>query len=414
MSGPSYSQFSAGDSLLGYIYQCEYALYHLLDRDKAPDQISIETLDDIVQGPVEDPQALLQLKLHSGSVKNLTDRHIDLWKTINIWSHYVRDGIVDPSKVSFFLLTSAPLGKATGIGHHLSPQGSPHMRDIPAALKALQETATKILSTPNLDPKGGLVTGASSFSALTDSEKMNLVRNIYIVSGTPSVTNLRKLIDKRLRGCGAAKENHADFVEAIVGWWYGCAINQIADKTGRTISFDALETRISELAKQFAVGALKPYNNLMSPDENDLNALKDRWFAQQLIQVGITHDNFQFKAAVTDYYKADGHIKRWKEEFRIDPKTIDSFNSDIISIWSTHFGSAQAEVDDCKNQQDPCAAYRKLGREVLKDTLSSPAPKLKGFEGEYLARGAYHVLANVPVIGWHPHWETIHNESKAK
>jgi len=61
----------------------------------------------------------------------------------------------------------------------------------------------------------------------------------------------------------------------------------------------------------------------------------------------------------------------------------------------------------CAKEHAPDAALKDLGLGVLEKTLNAPAPALKGFEGSYLARGVFHVMANRPDIGWHPYWETI-------
>lgn len=407
MAAPNYSEFSAGDSLQGYVYQVEFALYQMLDPDTAPAQISIETIDDVVQGPLDDPEALLQLKLHQvngdGKVRRLTDRHPDFWKTLRVWARAVSQEAVDPAKASFLFLTTAPLSDGCEIGKLLAPKGS-EGRQPSAAVEKLEQLASDILSDPDLSPKSSLVKGASAFSALLKAQKIDLVRNIQILTDAPTINDLRKKIDHRLRARGIPRQNHEAFVELILGWWYSRAVEQIGGPPGGVIPFDALETRISEIAKLLAAGCLHAYQDLQDPTDEDLSALEQRLFVRQMGKLGVSTGTTLAKAAMVDFYKAEGHIKRWAQEFKLEQSELDQFTNDLKGIWGTNFGKAEIEALELGENAEEIVLQR-LGRDVLLSTVNSPAPNLKEFEAGYIARGTFHVLANRPEIGWHPRWQ---------
>ncbi|TIS15653.1 MAG: hypothetical protein E5X09_01985, partial [Mesorhizobium sp.] len=66
----------------------------------------------------------MQLKHRDpAKAKAFTDKSADLWKTIRIWSSLVRDGAIDPSKASFFLLTTAQASSSAMLVDYLSPKG---------------------------------------------------------------------------------------------------------------------------------------------------------------------------------------------------------------------------------------------------------------------------------------------------
>jgi hypothetical protein len=87
------------------------------------------------------------------------------------------------------------------------------------------------------------------------------------------------------------------------------------------------------------------------------------------------------------------------------------FEDDLKGLWATNFGVAEAEVERCLREQDVEGELQRLGRNVLQATLNSSAPKLRGFAGDYLARGSFHMLANTPSIGWHPRWQAMFGDS---
>jgi len=66
------------------------------------------------------------------------------------------------------------------------------------------------------------------------------------------------------------------------------------------------------------IGSLHPYEDLMEPTEDDLTKLHDRTFVKQLEALGIAKSMIVARAAIVDFYKADGHIKRWIKEFKLD------------------------------------------------------------------------------------------------
>lgn len=398
--------------MLGYIYQCEYALYHLLDRDKPAVQVSIETVDDVVaHGAQGSPEELLQLKLHrqtpGRTIRSITDRHEDLWKTLRVWSTHIGAGL-NPSETSFILMTTAPRGADTeSVAHCLAPKGGDLRRDPAEALKRLEALAAEISNDANLSDAGALKKGAEAFLLLPADKRIRLVNNMTIMSSSPSISDLRKKIDQRLRASGSTDEVHPQLVEGVVGWWYGACIQHLNDKGARPIPFEALERKIAELAQALNLSGLPRYDTTEVLDDAQVAALRERTFVEQILAVGHRVDGELMASAMLDFYKADAHRKRWIEDFRVDLADLNRFESDLRGAWSLHFGAAETECDDCASSPEPETAYQKLGQRVLKDTLGMPPVDLKGFNASFLARGSYHILASGdrPAIGWHPHWK---------
>ncbi len=412
MSGPRYSEFSAGDSMLGYIYQCEYALYHILDRDNLATSLAIETSDDLVlEGHNGDPQQLLQLKLHGATpnagVRNLTDRHEDIWKTLRNWATQVQRSDIDPATTSFVLMTTASrVTTETSIAHALCPKHSDGTRQPNEALSMIGNLALEIIADTKLSDKSSLKKGASAFLALPVNQRISLVRNMTIVTSNPSIRELRKKIDSRLRASGASEEAHPDFVETIVGWWYGACINHLSTGGIHPIKFEALERKIAETAQRFNISSLPRYQIVDALNEDQIRALNERTFVKQILETGYKQSGTLVVAAMLDFYKADAHRKRWLEELLIDNADLRQFEAELRAIWQIHFGFSEADCADIAEDEDLERLHRKAGQRTIRDTLAAPPPELKKFSEGFFARGSYHILANgsPPTIGWHPLW----------
>ena len=91
MSKPDHT---ARPSMLGYQYQSRYALFLLLNSclDGVNCKIAIERLDDIDIEGANNCVFLYQLKHHITRQANLTDRSVDLWKSIREWSNFIKTG----------------------------------------------------------------------------------------------------------------------------------------------------------------------------------------------------------------------------------------------------------------------------------------------------------------------------------
>src|SRR5579863_10081067 len=113
------SPFDASASAVGYLSQIRGALLLAVKRDDSADQISLEMLDDVAFSPEDvtslKPVGLLQFK-HSVTRKaTLTDKSIDLWKTLRVWSDLIRANKVDPQRTIFTLVTTATASAGSAV-----------------------------------------------------------------------------------------------------------------------------------------------------------------------------------------------------------------------------------------------------------------------------------------------------------
>lgn len=392
--------FSAASSLVGYVYQCEFALYRALDRDESADRIFIETLDDVVIEGIDNSYELLQLKHHDpAKAKSFTDKSPDLWKTIRIWSTLVADGTVDATKTKFYLLTTAKPSASASLVSLLAPKDYDiSSRRISEATKVLLAIADEMVADGGEDA----LKNCGPFLALPPAERNALVSNMFIVPGVELIEDLRVGLQKRLRMAGATRDNMLPFSQYLLGWWYWAVVEQLRSKTPAAITKDQLEQQIADLVTRFAVSELPSFSDMMEPDGETTKDLKTRLFVRQLQAVGHSPDRNMVAGAVVDYYRADGHIKRWMQDLRLEPAELGAFRSELHGHWLTNFGSIEPEIELCSDVE---AELGKLGRRALDGSLRGCQAKLKTASHDYLRRGVMHIMANEPSIGWHPHWQ---------
>ena len=147
MAGTGSSSFEASGSFLGYLYQCRYALFLVLQRLKTDPttEVSIERFDDVAFEKGDDPHELVQSKHHKGKPGSLTDASVDLWKTLRVWSEGVKSGTINPASVLLTLITTAVASPETAAAL-LRPNDG---RDEKKALDRLVATTQTSESTTN-------------------------------------------------------------------------------------------------------------------------------------------------------------------------------------------------------------------------------------------------------------------------
>lgn len=402
--------FSAASSMVGYIYQCEYALYRALDVDDPAEHILVETLDDVVVEGVTNAVELLQLKHHDpATTKAFTDKSADLWKTIRIWSSLIAEGRINAAETKFFLLTTASASPSSKLAQYLSPRETEGNARAPRkAEPVLMEIAEQMATGTSDDQKKN----AEPFLSLSKADRALLINNMTIVPKVEVVENLRPKIVQRLRHTGAVDKNLEELTWSLVGWWYGAVIQILRSKQRKTISKDILHQRIADLVTRYVVASLPTFDDIKTPDADEQADLKRRLFVQQLVAIGHAVDKIAVTNAMVDFYQASGHISRWMEDLRLDPQELTSFQDALQGHWAVCFGAIEPEADLCGDGEAGASELSKLGRKALQNSLLGSQATLKGRSDDYLRRGVLHKMANEPVLGWHPHWATKFGSSK--
>lgn len=397
--------------MVGYIYQCEYALYRALNTDDPVEYIFIETLDDVVVEGVNNALELLQLKHHDeAKPKAFTDKSKDLWKTIRIWSTLIAEGKLSPEKMSFYLLTTSLPSTKSKLIKFLAPKNGREGRDAKLGLETLVEVAEDYAQGENDDFKK-LV---APFLSLDPATRLLLVSNITIVSGEPLIDGLRKKIMQRLSFSGAISTKKELFAQTLLGWWYWIVVEKLRSKIDKHITREQLEERIADTVAAFAVSELPTFDDIQKPDSDVESDLKRRLFVRQLEKVGHKPDRTMVAQALVDFFKADGHIKRWMETFKLTPDEIESFREKLHAHWKTKFGAIEPEIDLCAESDESTKQHelRKLGQKALDTSLTGCEASLKNLKEDYLRRGVLHIMANEPILGWHPNWLSLFKQDE--
>ncbi|OLU34688.1 hypothetical protein BVH03_01910 [Pseudomonas sp. PA15(2017)] len=386
------NEFDATASMLGYLYQARYALFLSLQKIREvqdPDEcfVSIEKLDDIAFETGGNPADILQTKYH-GTEGNLTDRSVDLWKTIRVWAEGITKGGLDPATTNFTLITtqSAP---ETGLVAALLPASS---RDIKAARDLLDGISVETSNATNLP-------AYAAYNALLDWQKDQLIGSINILCRSASILDVAELIKKELRT--TAEKRHIDaFSTRLEGEWFKCFISAMSSPDEKEVCLGEVVAIIDDLRSQFSLTNLTADYADAEPEDIDVDG-DDRNFVEQLRLVGIPNQAIRF--AIINYYRACEQRSRWSRDGLVKPGELKSYFKRLEEEWLNHSSLILPDIDASNLEQ-----CRKSGRDVYGKCQNEGALAIRrDFNHPYVARGSYHTLADELKIGWHPNYQSL-------
>ena len=318
-------------------------------------------------------------KHHVNAEVKLTDVAPELWKTVRVWSTTIAENRVKvpPTQLSLVTTATAPEGS---IAAKLHPSPA---RDCAAARKQL-------LAVAATSQNQALKPAFDSFVALRDDQQIALVENIYVLDGSPNISDTSDRIRERIRGA-VARQHREALLERLEGWWFGKVVTQLESPTPAPISGFEVYDKVHYLAEQFRPDAL-PIDFLDAEPDSVNVATDDRLFVQQLRAIKVSH--VRIEKAILDYYRAFEQRSRWAREDLLVGGEVESYEKRLVDEWQ-RFSAAVTEDLSSSATDD---VLEKAGREVFNWMEQHADFRIRPNVSEpYVMRGSYHDLANEDV-----------------
>ncbi|MEB3123389.1 MAG: ABC-three component system protein [Snowella sp.] len=383
------SQFSASEQLIGYVYQIRYALLVFLrkireEADVTNIEISIERLDDVAFEKNGEAIELHQTKHHVDKETTLTNATPDLWKTLRVWSQYIKENSGKTDNLLFFLITTAHAPDDSLIG---KLRRDDKKRDEDSALEELIKTAQKSTNK-------SIKSAVDEFLSLSDAQKKLLIKSIVIVDGSPSIQDVDQKLFREMR----TVSRYADsFKTRLEGWWIEKVTDHLVGNKG-TINGSELQNKIYTLGEELSRENL-PNDfplGIFPMEEEQLNE-NQRIFVEQLRMILIGNERLRF--AIGDYYRAFQQRTKWLSEGLVYPRELDDYEDYLVGEWQREFAIIKEKIEECPTEERE-SRMTQLGRELYNwSSQKKFEPIRPAYFDAYFSRGSYHILANALKIG---------------
>lgn len=374
--------FSAGESALGYLFQCRLALLFALARlrDRDDTDIAIESLDDVTFFVDGRPEDLLQTKHHLTTKATLTDASTDLWKTLRIWVsqlQLVQDGV----RLFLISTSTAPPGS---VAEKLREGPG---RDIAGAQKRLAEVVATSTNQEN-------AVAYSTFNGVGFDKQIELLDAVTVIDSSPDVVDVRAEIERELRL--VVRPNHlAAFADRLEGWWYARVVRNLAKQDTGFILGKELRSQIDDFRDQFRQDNLPVDFENVFPDDDVVKAMLGKPFVEQLRLVALADTRIRY--AVVDFYRAFEQRSRWLREDLLLIGDLENYEKRLVEEWERAFERIKQNHEFTEEPNKAAA-----GREVFDWAQDANVFIRPQCQQPYIHRGSFQILADKLKIGWHP------------
>ena len=391
------TNFSAAPSAAGYLYQARLALALCLKyvNTDACVEVGIERLDDVSFESNGSALELLQAKHHIDRVASLTDKSVDLWKTLRVWSEAAAKDPTFPARTRLALVTtgSAPDDSAAAKLRLAEVYPVGKARD-PKAAGALLEAVAEAGNNQQLKA------AYAAFLALSPSMRVSLLSSIEILDNQPLVTDLGEVIEKDLRML--APRGKAPIVrERLEGWWWPRVCKALVASPAEAISVLEIEAKLDDIRDGLKRDALVADQEHVDPTNDEIADYEGRPFVRQLKLVGVGGNRIEY--AKRDYYRAFTQRSKWVREHLVFDGEIAKYELTLIEEWQPRF---QQMCDKVVGGETSDSVRRQAGQELYSWVEVDARFPFRTVSQRFLTVGSYHILANELRVGWHPSYAT--------
>lgn len=377
---------SAAGPAAGYHFQIQRALLSLL-TGPSDRQVSIETLDDIVDADTARGAVTFEQLKHSLRPGTLTDRSRPLWKALDAWMDLLSGGLDGVHQLELVTTDHAPAGSAAALLR--ADDG----------LRSPTSAEARLLDAAGESP-GSADTRAcrERFAALDPADRGRLLAKVVVRDGTAGVHGFRDQLLEAV-GLGVPRDGVSPFLDQIVGWWERRAVDLLVGRRSSIRKEEAAD-EIARIRDSFSGMALPQADADLTADIDIaaalLRAYKGSAFVVQLRLVAAREE--RLRIAIRDYHRAFTQRSRWLQNGILAPDELGTWERRLIEEWDY---ARQRMLDElgARDDDESCNA---AGLALLGKLEESALNPLRDSAERFIRVGTLHGLADVHQIGWHP------------
>lgn len=400
MAGDFFEQVAADKNQLGFDYQDLVCLEYLIDI-KQGESVGLEVLDDVHQERIYGEKALIQVKHSVDDTDSVTNRDVDLWKTLYNWSNALEQLPEDDVQLIFF--TNKKMTVREGFVKQIN-ETTINLSDIEDTISLIKEDIDKKEASKDKEAAVNPIKKYVDYiHSLTSEEKENLFNKItFIFSETDIFERLRRKIE-----CFSIDNNKSlDVVCHLIGVYRKKKYELIKGGNKLNIDFDMFRKefqfdRIIKLSQDRKVN-FSSYHGFKNV--NNINP-KDGVFSKQLEDINIDSDDIIEYAM--EYAATSMFIQKMISDGEFSTTEDEAINEELYSSWRT-LHKRNYNGQDISNEQNHMTLARNClynledtNLVVSNSTLAHPMVIGKGME-----------LSDLRWIGWRKDWKKVYGGTK--
>lgn len=394
-------EHTAGPQSLGFDYQFYYFVYLALKLDLGQ-KVGFEVKDDVHIDMPDGTTVLLQTKHSvltnaSGTIQNLTDLDLDLWKTLNNWASFIKADSIGSflDKHSFILVTNKSNSENSFI----------------KALKQYQEDEDfeKFWSELiELENKSNDKTIKKYFKTIKSIGKRKLkifCAKLAIETGEDSI--IQKIKERIFESVRQRKLVDPVF-DSLISNLHVSKYLEIKNRAKFEITLDEFNEKFGKCFQPAFESKPLPSRNIpiLLPEN-----LEEQIFIKQLLDIGeVASGSNDIRNYTTQMLKFLNDFTLWADDNYLLPTEILDFKEDSIVRWDNGF---KAKYFKIKKRIEKGELIIDLEDEIqglaieLIHQIREYNLEISGYPplGISASNGHFYALSNSLEIGWHFDWE---------
>jgi hypothetical protein len=382
---------SAPGQFLGSALQFPRALYHLLKCGPGG-IVCVEVLGDVAT-IMADNQLLIEEDKSSVNSNPLTNKSTDLWKTFYNWIKAVKNNEIIVNKTNFILFTNQT-GRNGIVNTFDSAQT---LEEAKLAIANAKQVLKDIDQKHDIWP----------FYNFVVNQEINILIEVILKFELQigSLNGYNEVRDELVRILLPRKQ--IPFIlNFISGWLQQEVITKISKKELAKVTWEEFEKQTAVVFDRARRRELIDFT-LQDPIKEDDIQQQVKIQPTYLKQLeAIDCDDDDILEAVADFLRAKVNRDKWIEDEIIDESVAKEFYEKLHAYWKNEkqgIDITQKQLD--KEQKGKLLLAHCKNRQTLIRNEEPPNSTIAG---------TYHSLADEPVLGWHPDWESFFKHEKVK
>jgi hypothetical protein len=314
----------------------------------------------------------------------VTDKSVELWKTLSNWVDAVQSGELDPALTTFIL--------------YKNRRG---LKGLAEVFSSANTRAEAMASVAQATKKLASITAAHEIwpfykNAVMDNKEVlvEIIQKFILDSGDGAgYGDVEKEVVKKHVPLSQIKT----LVANINGWLVRLVAERISANLGARISWEEFDCEFKVHFSRARRLELIDFALISPPSDVDIDLhinVRPTFLRQIELINGSDDEIFD---AVNDYLRAKINRQRWIEDELIDEQLAAGFEESLTQFWLN--ANKKVAITNRTLSKEDC------GQLLLSECLV----RQEMLRGEHPPRctiaGTYHALADRPTLGWHADWK---------
>lgn len=400
MSNSFFEQVAADKNQLGFEYQDLVCLEYLIDL-KPGETVGLEVFDDVHHERVSGTKALVQVKHSVSDDSTLTNRDIDLWKTLHNWSSALE--ALATENIEFIFFTNKKKTNQSGIIQLLESKNKDTSQLFDTVSEIKQDIDDKEQNKVDGAAANPIKKYVDHINGLTDSKKKGLFSKITMVF---SADDILKRLAEKVEYFSVSKTDSLEVVYQLIGVFKKQKYELI--KSGKKFKIDYATfrkdfqfNRIIEIARVREVdfSRYSQFKNVNTIDP------KDGEFAKQLSDIDISSE--QITEYAMEYAATNMFIQKLIADGNFSTIENSSINDEIFQGWK----SISKEIYNLAKINNE-SEHKQTARDCLYKTGGQQVQVSNSFLSRGMVEGKAIELSDIHRIGWRKDWKDLYGTKK--